>query len=104
MGYDFNSVLVNQYRGGRDSNGWHADNESELGEQPVIASVSLGAVRRFRLRNNKNKQQTYSIDLPHGSLLIMGAGVQEFWQHTLTKTAKAVEPRINLTFRKVVHS
>ncbi len=98
----FNSVLVNLYRDGQDSNGWHADNEPELGERPVIASVSLGETRRFRFRAQLDKQQTHALDLPDGSLLVMGAGTQQHWQHQITKTRRAVGPRINLTFRRVV--
>lgn len=97
----FNSVLVNLYRNGQDCNGWHADNEPELGPSPVIASVSLGATRRFRLRQINNKTQTLSLDLLQGSLLIMEAGIQENWQHQLAKTAKPVGARVNLTYRCV---
>ena len=103
-GTPLNSVLVNLYRDGRDSNGWHADNEVELGFEPVIASVSLGATRRFRLRNIKDKSKTLAFDLPHGSLFIMGAGIQQHWQHQLSKTARKVNPRINLTYRRIIHS
>ena len=103
-GVAFNSVLVNLYRDGRDSNGWHADNEPELGCKPVIASLSLGSVRRFRLRNIADHSRTLSLDLLPGSLLIMGEGVQENWQHQLAKTRKYVEPRINLTFRRIHQS
>ena len=99
----FNSVLVNLYRNGRDSNGWHADNEPELGPHPAIASVSLGATRRFRLRKISDKRQTHAIDLAHGSLLVMESGVQEIWQHQLAKTARPVAERINLTFRNIIH-
>ncbi|CAM3813413.1 alpha-ketoglutarate-dependent dioxygenase AlkB family protein [Parendozoicomonas haliclonae] len=97
----FNAVLVNLYRDGRDSNGWHADNEPELGERPVIASISLGETRRFRLRSVDDKTKTLTLDLPHGSLILMGAGIQEHWQHQITKTARKVGPRINLTYRQV---
>ena len=98
----FNSVLINLYRDGKDSNGWHSDNEPELGENPVIASLSLGATRRFRLRHKYRKALApYSIDLPHGSLLLMAGTTQQYWQHCLSKTARQVGPRINLTFRWV---
>ena len=100
-GTEFNSVLINLYRDGQDSNGWHADNEPELGPEPVIASLSLGSVRRFRLRNNADKKQTISLDLPSGSLLLMAGKTQQSWQHCITKTTRVVEPRINLTFRKI---
>lgn len=102
-GYRFNSVLINLYRSGRDSNGWHSDDEPELGENPAIASFSLGATRRFRLRHKYRKDiQPYTFDLVSGSLLLMAGTTQKFWQHCLTKTARPVGPRINLTFRQVI--
>lgn len=101
-GAPFNAVLVNLYRDGSDSNGWHADDEPELGSAPTIASVSLGATRRFRLRRTAERSVTHSVDLQHGSLLVMGPPTQAVWQHTLTKTAREVGPRVNLTFRLVV--
>lgn len=98
----FNSVLINLYRDGQDSNGWHSDDEPELGENPVIASLSLGATRRFRLRHRYRKALApYSLDLSHGSLLLMAGTTQRYWQHCLTKTTRRVGPRINLTFRWV---
>jgi len=99
-GLIFNSVLLNYYRDGQDSNGWHADNEPELGSNPVIASLSLGGTRDFQLRNNADKQLKYSIALEHGSLLLMRGETQSYWQHHLPKRATA-EPRINLTFRTI---
>ncbi len=104
LGYPFNSVLLNHYRNGQDSNGWHADNEPELGCSPVIASISLGAVRRFRLRSNCDRKRTLMLDLEHGSLLLMGAGVQENWQHQLAKTTRPVQGRINLTYRNIIRT
>lgn len=101
LSVDFNGVLVNLYRNGRDSMGWHSDNEPELGCRPVIASVSLGARRRFRLRHIHDRQRTHALELEHGSLLVMGAGVQESWQHQLPRSAVVQEPRINMTFRYV---
>lgn len=99
-GVNFNSVLLNLYRDGRDSNGWHQDNEPELGHNPVIASLSLGAVRRFQLRHKFRKDvPKLELDLPHGSLLVMAGPTQYFWQHQIPKTAKPVVARINLTFR-----
>lgn len=99
----FNSMLLNLYRNGRDSNGWHQDNEPELGHNPVIASLSFGAVRRFQLRHKFNKEiPKVELDLPHGSLLMMAGPTQHFWQHQIPKTAKPVAARINLTFR-VIH-
>ena len=101
-GHHFNSVLINLYRNGQDSNGWHSDDEPELGENPVIASFSLGATRRFRLRHKYQKELPgHSLDLSSGSLLIMAGGMQKYWQHSLPKTAKPVQPRINLTFRMI---
>lgn len=99
----FTTVLLNMYRNGKDSNGWHADNEPELGKNPVIASVSLGAPRFFHLRHNLDPKQRYKIILEHGSLLLMGGATQHFWKHQVAKTSKKVGPRINLTFRKVNH-
>lgn len=102
-GVTFNSVLLNLYRDGRDSNGWHQDNEPELGTNPVIASLSLGAVRRFQLRHKTRKDvPKLELDLPHGSLLLMAGPTQHCWQHQIPKTAKPMAERINLTFR-VIH-
>ena len=98
----FTTVLLNLYRDGNDSNGWHADNEKELGKNPVIASVSLGAPRFFSLKHNTKKSQRLKIELSHGSLLLMEGTTQHFWKHQIAKTAKVVAPRINLTFRKVL--
>ena len=100
-GYVFNSVLLNHYRDGQDSMGWHSDDEPELGPAPVIASVSLGATRRFALRHRHRPEARLRLDLPAGSLLLMGAGMQAHWQHALPKTRKAVSPRLNLTFRQL---
>lgn len=100
----FTTVLLNMYRNGKDSNGWHADDEPELGKNPVIASVSLGAPRFFHIRHNHDPKQRYKLILEHGSLLLMGGATQHFWKHQVAKTSKKVGPRINLTFRKVNHS
>lgn len=97
----FNSVLLNLYRTGNDSNGWHADNEPELGKNPIIASLSLGATRRFDLKHNTTKEQ-HSFHLNHGSLLIMGGELQHHWKHQIAKTKKVNDPRINLTFRNII--
>jgi alkylated DNA repair dioxygenase AlkB len=98
----FNSVLLNLYRDGADSMGWHSDDEPELGERPVIASLSLGATRRFRLRHRRRKDlEPVAIDLESGSLLIMQGDTQRFWKHQVPKTKRTVEPRINLTFRSI---
>jgi alkylated DNA repair dioxygenase AlkB len=95
----FTTVLLNYYRNGKDSNGWHADNERELGKNPIIASVSFGEERFFHLQHNTLKEQKLKINLEHGSLLIMNGTTQHFWKHQIPKTAKPIGPRINLTFR-----
>lgn len=94
----FNSVLLNLYRNGNDSISWHTDAEKELGENPVIASVNLGAIRTFQLRHQTTKQKI-ELKLKHGSLLIMQGELQHYWQHQVPKTSKDVDQRINLTFR-----
>ncbi len=99
----YNGVLLNLYRGGQDSVGWHSDDESQLGRNPVVASVSLGATRRFRLQHKRRKDLRYALDLPHGSLLIMAGPTQHHWRHCVPKTARPVGERINLTFRHIVH-
>ncbi|MFM7126496.1 MAG: alpha-ketoglutarate-dependent dioxygenase AlkB family protein, partial [Actinomycetota bacterium] len=99
-GQVFNSVLVNLYRDGNDSMGWHADDEPELGPEPVIASVSLGRTRRFRLRHRETRD-IVEIDLESGSLLVMSGLSQARWMHAVPKSKRIVEPRINLTFRWV---
>ena len=95
----FTTVLLNLYRDGKDSNGWHADNEKELGRNPVIASLSFGATRPFYLKHNTIENQRLKIDLSHGSLLVMKGETQHFWKHQIAKTAKPIGERINLTFR-----
>lgn len=101
MGLTFNSLLANLYRDGQDSVAWHSDDEPELGTNPVIASISLGAERRFSFRHKKREQETVRLDLPHGSLLMMAGETQHRWQHQLSKTVRTPGPRINLTFRSV---
>lgn len=99
---NFNSVLVNLYRNGQDYVSWHSDDEKELGKNPIIASVSFGATRRFLLRHKSNKNlETIDISLSHGSLLIMKGSTQHFWKHQVPKTAKVKTERINLTFRNI---
>jgi alkylated DNA repair dioxygenase AlkB len=98
----FNSVLLNCYRTGRDSVSWHADDEPEFGEQPVIASVSFGGTRSFQLKHKRRKELRASVELTHGSLLIMRGGTQANWLHRVPKTAMPVEERLNLTFRTIV--
>ena len=97
-GVKFNSVLLNRYRNGNDSISWHADDEKELGKNPVIASVNFGATRVFQLRHIQTKEKI-NIELSHGSLLIMLGELQHFWKHQISKTKKSVGERINLTFR-----
>ena len=103
VGVSFNSVLANAYRDGRDSMGWHADDEPELGANPVIASVSLGVPRQFRIRPQPPASQPppSGLRLAHGSLLVMRGDFQHRWQHCVTRTAKPVGLRINLTFRRI---
>lgn len=100
---NFNSVLVNLYRSGKDHVSWHSDDEPELGNNPTIASVSFGATRRFLLKHKSN-QDLGKIEVPltHGSLLIMQGTTQHFWQHQVPKTTKILTARINLTFRVIL--
>lgn len=98
---EFTTVLLNLYRDGKDSNGWHADNEKELGKNPIIASLSFGAARYFHLQHNNIKEMKIKLLLEHGSLLIMKGTTQHFWKHQIPKTAKPIDPRINLTFRVI---
>jgi alkylated DNA repair dioxygenase AlkB len=99
-GHSYNSVLLNYYRDGKDSMGMHSDDEPELGPQPAIASLSLGATRTFILRHKANKR-TLKIDLTDGSLLLMSGDLQTHWLHGINKTAKPLGPRLNLTFRYI---
>lgn len=99
-GRRFNSVLINLYRDGQDSMGWHSDDEPALGPEPEIASLSLGATRRFHLKHRKGGDRI-TIDLAHGSCLVMRGLCQARWRHQLPKTRRIVGPRINLTFRTI---
>ncbi len=96
----FNSALINLYRNGMDSIGWHSDDEPALGSDPTIASLSLGAQRRFDFRH-KVSCVTVGVDLPPGSVVVMSAGSQGNWSHRIAKTKRVNLPRINLTFRSV---
>ena len=96
----FNSVLLNRYRDGSDSMSWHTDAEKELGKNPTIASVNLGATRSFQLKHNTTKEKIV-IYLAHGDLLIMMGELQHFWKHQIPKTKKIIKERINLTFRVI---
>ena len=98
----FNSVLANLYRDGRDSMGWHSDDEPELGPEPLIASLSLGGVRRFRLRARDGRGASLALELAHGSLLRMAGATQRLYRHDVPKTRAVVAPRINLTFRCIL--
>jgi alkylated DNA repair dioxygenase AlkB len=98
----FNSVLANLYRSGRDAMGWHSDDERELGPEPVIASLSLGAERRFVLKSRSDPPRQREFLLPHGSLLVMAGQTQCNYRHSLPRTARPVGERINLTFRRVL--
>lgn len=99
-GTTFNSVLLNLYRDGNDTVGWHSDNEPELGRDPTIVSVSLGTTRRFDLRHKQTKE-TVKVALASGSALVMAGRTQTAWSHQVPRTKKVMEPRINLTFRHV---
>lgn len=98
---EFNSVLLNRYRGGSDSIGWHADDEPELGDEPVIASVSLGATRTFELRHRKQPRLLERYSLNSGSLLVMKGQTQKRWVHRIPKEPSVQGERVNLTFRQV---
>ncbi|MDO1499956.1 alpha-ketoglutarate-dependent dioxygenase AlkB [Winogradskyella maritima] len=98
----FNSVLLNWYRDGQDSNGWHADNEASLGQNPIIASVTFGSERPFHFAHRTLKDQRHRLILKHGSLLIMKGEMQHYWLHQIAKTKKDIGGRINLTFRKLI--
>jgi alkylated DNA repair dioxygenase AlkB len=100
-GVAFNSVLLNRYRTGRDSVAWHSDDEPEFGENPVIASVSLGGTRTLQFRHKTRKGLKAKVELTHGSLLVMRGATQHHWLHQVPKTARDVPERVNLTFRVV---
>ena len=104
-GFKFNSVLINFYRDGKDSMGWHSDDEPELGPEPVIASISLGQPRRFLLRHRSDKSiPPQELLLNSGSLLIMAGQLQHYWHHSVPKTSRQMAGRINLTFRQTQQS
>jgi alkylated DNA repair dioxygenase AlkB len=102
-GCRFNSVLLNFYRDGRDSMGWHSDDEPELGEEPTIASLSFGGTRRFLLRHRTRPElDTLELLPSHGSLILMAGTTQAAWKHAVPKTARPAAPRLNLTFRTIL--
>ena len=100
-GVKFNGVLANLYRDGRDSVSWHSDDEAVLGPDPIVASLSLGQTRRFQLKHKQAMFESVSLDLTHGSLLVMKAGTQRNWLHQIPKSSCSLTERVNLTFRKV---
>lgn len=97
----FTTCLANYYRNGKDSMGWHADNEKELGKNPIIASISFGAERMFYFKHRKYPEQRFKIKLLNGSLLLMKGKTQHHWLHQIPKSSKEIGPRINLTFRRI---
>lgn len=99
---NYNCVLMNWYRSGEDYMNWHADNEKELGRNPIIASINLGATRKFRLRKNDKSEEKIEFLLKNGSLLVMKGTLQHHWQHAVPKEKKIKDDRINLTFRKII--
>lgn len=101
VGQPLNAVLLNYYRDGQDSMGWHSDAEAELGRNPLIASLNLGGSRRFDLRRVGSTRIGHSLLLEHGSLLVMRGPTQHHWQHQVAKTRQPCAPRLNLTFRLI---
>ena len=99
---NFTTVLANLYRNEKDSNGWHADNEKELGRNPIIASVSFGEERKFQLKHNTNPEAKITLNLNHGSLLLMKEGSQVYYKHQIPKATQPKKARINLTFRTIL--
>ena len=100
-GVRFNGALLNFYRDGKDSMGWHRDNEKELGKNPVIGSVSLGGTRYFKFRDRLTKKEIITTELSNGSLLIMAGESQHFWEHSIPKQSESANPRLNITFRVI---
>ncbi|MFY8298351.1 alpha-ketoglutarate-dependent dioxygenase AlkB family protein [Pseudoalteromonas sp. SS15] len=97
----FNALLLNWYRDGHDTMGWHSDDEVELGAEPLIISISLGAARKFKIKHKTTGQQ-WELMLEHGSCLVMSGNSQQLFQHSLPKQSKVKGGRINLTFRSIV--
>lgn len=98
----FNSLLANLYRDQQDSVGWHADNEPELGTNPIIASLSLGGERRFQIKHRSHPERKLELNLQSGDLLIMKGAMQHHWLHQVPKARQPCLPRINLTFRRII--
>ena len=101
-GHSFTTALLNYYRNGQDSMGWHRDNEKSLGLNPVIASISFGVTRNFKLKHAIDAKQQVVVPLTHGSVLIMAGSTQHKWYHSIPKQLKLEGERINITFRKIV--
>lgn len=101
VGQPLNGCLLNYYRDGQDSMGWHSDDETELGREPLIASLNLGGTRRFDLRRKGQTRIAHSLPLTHGALLVMRGPTQHYWQHQVAKTRSPCAPRLNLTFRLI---
>lgn len=99
--HKFNSVLLNYYRSGNDSMGWHSDDEKELGRNPVIASLSFGGSRVFLMKHKQDQTKRLRLILKDGSLLIMKGETQHQWKHQIPKSKTYINPRINLTFRLI---
>lgn len=102
LNVDFNSVLINLYRDGNDYMSWHSDDEKELGQKPVIASISLGETRDFLFRLKQDHLKKVKISLENGSLLIMKGHTQSYWHHAIPKRKNVLGPRLNLTFRNIL--
>ncbi len=102
VGMRFNSVLCNQYRDGNDAMGWHADDEPELGQSPIIASLSLGALRRLRFKPRDGGSRRVVLMPASGSLLVMSGQLQRYWLHEVPRMRRIAEPRVNLTFRQIL--
>jgi alkylated DNA repair dioxygenase AlkB len=101
-GVKFTGALLNYYRDGQDSMGWHRDNEKELGRNPVIGSVSLGGTRIFQFRDHLTKKKLVSLELTNGSFLLMSGESQQFWEHRIPKKSGSAVPRLNITFRVIL--
>ncbi len=104
VGASFNGVLLNRYRHGQDAMGWHSDDEPELGPEPLVVSLNLGATRRFDFRRKGSSRIEHSLALEHGALLVMRGPTQHHWQHQIARTRRVTEPRLNLTFRQLIVS
>lgn len=98
----FNTILLNLYRNEKDSNGWHSDNEKALGPNPIIASLSLGEIRKFQIKSKTNPADKLNLELAHGSLLVMREGSQFYYKHQVPKSLRPKKERINLTFRTII--